>query len=90
MKAPHKYAAKRRVADYVRENFFLTTSGHFSTPALINAITEIGAGRIMFSVDYPFEDFSDAADWFDHAEISEAERKAIGRTNAMALFGLQR
>jgi 2,3-dihydroxybenzoate decarboxylase len=44
----------------------------------------------MFSVDYPFEDFSDAADWFDHAEISEAERKAIGRTNAMALFGLQR
>ena len=45
MKAPHKYAAKRRVADYVRENFFLTTSGHFSTPALINAITEIGAER---------------------------------------------
>lgn len=90
MKAPHKYAAKRRVADYVRENFFLTTSGHFSTPALINAITEIGAERIMFSIDYPFEDFSDAADWFDHAEISEAERKAIGRTNAMALFGLQR
>ena len=90
MKATHKYAAKRRVADYVRENFFLTTSGHFSTPALINAIAEIGAERIMFSVDYPFEDFSDAADWFDHAEISEAERKAIGRTNAMALFGLQR
>jgi 2,3-dihydroxybenzoate decarboxylase len=43
----------------------------------------------MFSVDYPFEDFSDAADWFDHAEISEAERKVIGRTNAMALFGLR-
>ena len=89
MKAPHKYAAKRRVADYVRENFFVTTSGHFSTPALINAIAEIGAERVMFSVDYPFEDFNDAADWFDHAEISEAERKVIGRTNAMALFGLR-
>jgi gamma-resorcylate decarboxylase len=42
----------------------------------------------MFSVDYPFEDFSDAADWFDHAEISESDRHKIGRTNAMKLFKL--
>jgi 2,3-dihydroxybenzoate decarboxylase len=51
-------------------------------------VAEIGAERVMFSVDYPFEDFSDAADWFDHAEISEADRRKIGRTNAMKLFKL--
>jgi 2,3-dihydroxybenzoate decarboxylase len=34
MKAPHKYAAKKRVADYFRDNFVLTTSGNFSTSAL--------------------------------------------------------
>jgi gamma-resorcylate decarboxylase len=90
MKAPHKYAAGKPVADYFRTNFFLTTSGHFSTPALIDAIAEVGAERVMFSVDYPFEDFSDAADWFDHAEISESDRIAIGRTNATKLFGLGR
>jgi predicted TIM-barrel fold metal-dependent hydrolase len=89
MKAPHKYAAQNRVADYFRANFHLTTSGHFSTPALIDTIAEIGADRVMFSVDYPFEDFSDAADWFDHAEISEGDRVAIGRTNAMKLFKLR-
>jgi predicted TIM-barrel fold metal-dependent hydrolase len=89
MKAPHKYAAQNRVADYFRANFYLTTSGHFSTPALIDTIAEIGADRVMFSVDYPFEDFSDAADWFDNAEISEGDRVAIGRTNAMKLFRLQ-
>jgi 2,3-dihydroxybenzoate decarboxylase len=88
MKASHKYAAQKRVADYFRANFHLTTSGHFSTPALIDTIAEIGADRVMFSVDYPFEDFSDAADWFDNAEISERDRVAIGRTNAMKLFGL--
>jgi len=88
MKAPHKYAAKKRVADYFRTNFWLTTSGHFSTPALIDAVSEIGAERVMFSVDYPFEDFSDAADWFDNAEINEADRMKIGRTNAMTLFKL--
>jgi gamma-resorcylate decarboxylase len=88
MKAPHKYAARKRVADYVRSNFYITTSGHFSTPALVDSIAELGADRVMFSVDYPFEDFSDAADWFDSAEISEADRHAIGRSNAMKLFRL--
>jgi 2,3-dihydroxybenzoate decarboxylase len=89
MKAAHKYAAKKGVADYFRNNFHVTTSGHFSTPALINAMTEIGTDRVMFSVDYPFEDFGDAADWFDAAEISEADRRKIGRTNAMKLFKLK-
>jgi 2,3-dihydroxybenzoate decarboxylase len=89
MKAPHKYAAKKPVADYVRANFHLTTSGHFSTPALLDAVAEIGVERTMFSVDYPFEDFSDAADWFDQLEISEADRKKIGRTNALKLFKLE-
>jgi gamma-resorcylate decarboxylase len=88
MQAPHKYAARRRVADYVRANFHITTSGHYSTPALIDAIAEMGADRVMFSVDYPFEDFSDAASWFDNAPLGEADRRKIGRTNALALFGL--
>jgi gamma-resorcylate decarboxylase len=88
MKAPHKYAAKKSVADYFRANFHVTTSGHFSTPAMLDAMAELGADRVMFSVDYPFEDFGEAADWFDHAEISETDRVKIGRTNAMKLFKL--
>jgi gamma-resorcylate decarboxylase len=88
MKAPHKYAARRPVADYFRANFHLTTSGHFSTPALLNSVAEIGADRVMFSVDYPFEDMSEASEWFDGAEISEADRRKIGRTNALKLFKL--
>jgi gamma-resorcylate decarboxylase len=88
MKAPHKYAAQKPVADYFRANFHVTTSGHFSTPALIDTIAELGADRVMFSVDYPFEDFSDAAEWFDNVEMSDADRVAIGRSNAMRLFKL--
>jgi predicted TIM-barrel fold metal-dependent hydrolase len=88
MKAPHKYAARKPVVDYFRANFHLTTSGHFSTPALVNAVTEIGADRVMFSVDYPFEDMSEAAEWFDGAEISEPDRRKIGRANALKLFKL--
>jgi 2,3-dihydroxybenzoate decarboxylase len=89
MKAPHKYAAKKQVADYVRTNFHITTSGHYSTPALAATIAELGADRVMFSVDYPFEDISDAADWFDGAPLAESDRSKIGRGNAIRLFKLK-
>jgi gamma-resorcylate decarboxylase len=89
MKAPHKYAAKKSVADYFRANFHVTTSGHFSTPAMLDAVAELGVDRVMFSVDYPFEDFGEAAEWLDRAEISEPDRVKIGRTNAMKLFKLK-
>jgi 2,3-dihydroxybenzoate decarboxylase len=89
MKAPHKYAAKKSVADYFRANFHVTTSGHFSTPAMLDAVAELGVDRVMFSVDYPFEDFGEAAEWFDHAAIGESDRVKIGRTNAMKLFKLK-
>jgi 2,3-dihydroxybenzoate decarboxylase len=43
----------------------------------------------MFSVDWPFEDVGEAATWFDKAEIGEADRRKIGRENAVKLFKLK-
>lgn len=88
VKAPPKHAAKRRIADYVLENFHITTSGNFRSQALINAILEMGADRIMFSTDWPFENVDHAADWFDTATISDTDRLKIGRANAARLFGI--
>jgi predicted TIM-barrel fold metal-dependent hydrolase len=85
----HNYPAKRQIADYFSENFYITTSGNFRTQALINAILEIGADRIMFSTDWPFENIDHAAIWFDEATISENDRLKIGRTNAARLFKLE-
>jgi 2,3-dihydroxybenzoate decarboxylase len=80
--------AKLSMADYLRKNFYITTSGAFHTPALIDAMQEIGADRVLYSVDYPYEDATEAADWFDHAAISELDRLKIARTNAQNLFHL--
>ena len=80
--------AKRKMGDYLRSNFYLTTSGQFRTSSLMAAIAEMGVDRILFSVDYPFENTVDATTWFDKAEISEADRQKIGRDNAVALFKL--
>ncbi len=81
--------ARRTMREYLRANFYLTTSGNFHTPTLVDALAEMGSDRVLFSVDYPFESTVDAATWFDHAEIPEADRAKIGRQNAVALFKLQ-
>ena len=48
VKTPPRHHAKRKIADYFHENFYLTTSGNFRTQSLIDAILEIGADRILF------------------------------------------
>ena len=80
--------AKRTMAEYFRNNFHITTSGNFCTQSLIHTILTVGADRVLFAVDYPFEDHAQAAEWFDAAEIAEHDRIKIGRDNAKALFAL--
>lgn len=80
--------AKRSVRHYFRTNIWITTSGHFWTPTLLHAIEEVGAERILFAVDYPYESNSEAAAWFDNATLNEETRERIGRGNAVALLTL--
>ena len=51
-------------------------------------ILEIGADRILFSADWPFENIDHAAEWFDVCTISEDDRRKIGRLNSAQLFKL--
>jgi 2,3-dihydroxybenzoate decarboxylase len=88
VKFPPVYPAKKKIGSYFQENFHITVSGNFRTQSLIDAILEMGADRILFSTDWPFENIDHAADWFDKASISEADREKIGRTNARRLFKL--
>jgi len=85
---PPRYPAKRKLGEYFQQNFHLTTSGNFRTQTLIDAMLEVGADRIMFSTDWPFENIDHAARWFDTAAISEDDRRKIGRGNAIRLFRL--
>jgi gamma-resorcylate decarboxylase len=72
----------------LRENFYITTSGNFRTQTLTEVLLEVGSDRILYSVDYPFEDMGEAAAWFDHAAISEADRMKIASANTRLLFRL--
>lgn len=86
--APRGLAIKKNFQEYFRENFYVTTSGSFRTQALLSTLSEIGSDRVLFSTDYPFEEISEAATWFDSASIAENDREKIGRLNAVRLFNL--
>jgi 2,3-dihydroxybenzoate decarboxylase len=85
---PSDKRVQRRLQDYLCENFYVSTSGIFSDQALIGAMLTIGADRILFACDYPYEVMEPAARWIERAAISEGDRKKIAAGNARRLFRL--
>lgn len=78
--------AGRRASYYFQKHFWISTSGHFHTKALVNAIAEIGIERVMFSVDYPFEQIDAAGRWFDELSLDFETKLRVGRENARELL----
>ncbi len=85
---PSDKRVQRRLQDYLGENFYVSTSGFFSDQALIGAVLTIGADRILFAADYPYEMMEPAAAWIERAPIAENDRRKIAHLNARALFKL--
>ncbi|MFA2532722.1 amidohydrolase family protein [Pseudomonas chlororaphis subsp. aurantiaca] len=81
--------AKKPVSHYFSHNFYLSSARHVHTKDLLEAISEIGVDRVLFSADYPYESMATASNWFDQTLISENDREKIGRGNARRLFGLK-
>ena len=77
---------RKSLRDYLRTNIYVTISGNFHTPALINTLTELGPDHVLYSTDYPYESMRVASDWFDNVDISEDDRVKIGQANARRLF----
>jgi predicted TIM-barrel fold metal-dependent hydrolase len=72
--------------DCFREHFWLTTSGNFSTPALMCCVMELGADRILFSVDYPFVLNPPATQWMQDVPFGPEDRAKILSGNARRLL----
>jgi uncharacterized protein len=79
---------KRRVGDYFRDHFYVTTSGYFTDAPLLCTLMVLGADRILFSVDYPFSSNGRGRAFLDATPISEADREKIAHGNAERVLGL--
>ena len=75
-------------SQYLRNNFWFNSSGNFLDSALISCLFEMGADRLMFASDYPWEPLEAASSWMDAAPLSPADREKIEWRNAVELFNL--
>ena len=87
---PFGHQVERRLQDYLSDNFYITTSGNCSDPALTCALVTMGADRIMFATDYPWAMSDETARWIETIQIAERDRRKIAHGNAAALFRLDR
>jgi 2,3-dihydroxybenzoate decarboxylase len=70
------------------QHIFITTSGNFSTPALICSMLELGVDRILFSVDWPFVQNDPGTRWLQELQISAEDKAKIAGGNARRLLKL--
>ena len=73
--------------DIFSKNFYLTTSGFFSNPALLCCVMEMGVDHIMFAIDWPFViDNKPAVEWMKGIPLSDDDKVKILSGNAKRLL----
>ncbi len=78
----------QKPSDYIKQNIVVTTSGMCSAEPLACAMAALGADRVMFAADYPFEQAAEAGKFMDETPLDEGLRKDIAFSNAYSHLGL--
>lgn len=76
-------------SEYFKKNFMITTSGVCSHSALVAAAAAIGMDRIMFAIDYPYEETATAAQFLETLPLPESDLEKISFRNAENLLRIQ-
>lgn len=79
---------KRLPSEYFRDNFVITTSGTNWSPAVKFCQQVLGADKVLFAVDYPFENGPETVLQADAIPMSRAERDQFYWRNAARVFKL--
>lgn len=87
--APGMVRLKKRPSEYFRANFHITTSGMFWNPTLEYCVKLLGAEKVLFAVDYPFEETEIGVNFMKHAPLSSRDRALILHGNAEKLFRIK-
>jgi predicted TIM-barrel fold metal-dependent hydrolase len=76
-------------SEYILRHVWVTTSGMFSLPPVLCAVSVFGVDRVLFSVDYPFSPNRRGRELLDALPLAPADRARIAGGNATALLGLK-
>jgi predicted TIM-barrel fold metal-dependent hydrolase len=79
---------KHPVSHYFHNNIWITTSGVGWEPAIKFCMEAMGADRVLYAMDYPYQQSSDEVAAYDRMAIDEADKKRLMQTNAEHVFRL--
>ena len=79
---------RRKASEYLRENFYYTTSGMAWTPPIQYVQSVMGMDRVMYAMDYPYQFVPEEVNVTDNLPISYEDLKAFYQTNAERVFNL--
>ena len=85
---PFMKKVKKLPSDYMKENFYITTSGLPWAPAITMAQSFLGADRILYAMDYPYQFVPEEVAMTDNFPISAADKKKLFQLNAEKVFKL--
>lgn len=77
------------ISGYIRRHVWVTTSGMFSLPPVLCALSVFGVDRVLFSVDYPFSANRRGRDFLDALPLAPADLARFAGGNAAALLRLR-
>jgi len=88
----HKAAAAPKLAKpisaYLRENFHYTTSGMAWTPPVMYVHQVMGAERLLYAMDYPYQYVAEEVLELDNLPLDAAGKHRFFQGNAERLFSL--
>jgi 2,3-dihydroxybenzoate decarboxylase len=79
---------KRKPSDYLRDNFYYTTSGMAWEPPITYVQKLMGHDRVMYAMDYPYQYVAEEVVAMDALELSAEHKKMFFETNAVNIFKL--
>ena len=82
---------QKNVTFYFQNNIVETTSGNFATDLVLFHAQQIGLGRLLYSVDYPYVAMEQGAAWLENelpAVLNKQELLALKRELAIKLLKL--
>lgn len=79
---------RRLPSEYFREHFMITTSGMNEAPAVMFCHALLGAERMMFAIDHPYEPMQEEVRAFERQPLPAADLEKIYHGNAERVFRL--
>jgi 5-carboxyvanillate decarboxylase len=77
---------QHKVSHYFKTNIWITTSGEGWEPAVKYCMDVLGPDRVLYAMDYPYQQSADEVAAYDAFNISAEHKKKLMQTNAESVF----